>query len=85
MSNRTRTLASFYSQAKVYRLFLRLAPDSRRGLALRILRNQKVLADLYDHFLIQKALHEPGRSVSWETHVRKARQSPPAFDPLTQR
>ena len=41
-----------------YRAFLGLERDHRRRVALSILRNQKVLADLYDHFLIQNALRE---------------------------
>ena len=41
-----------------YRAFLGLERDRRRRVALSILGNQKVLADLYDHFLIQNALGE---------------------------
>jgi hypothetical protein len=57
----------------LYRAFLRLDRASRRGVALRILRNQKVLADLYDHFLIQAALRERGRSTRWEDYLHKKR------------
>lgn len=57
----------------LYRAFLRLNRESRRGLALRILRNQKVLADLYDHFLIQAALRERGRSIHWEDYLHNKR------------
>jgi len=44
-----------------YRAFLRLDRDRRRSVALRILREKRVLPDLYDHFLIQEARREPGR------------------------
>jgi hypothetical protein len=39
--------------------------------ALRILHDQRVIADLYDHFLIQESLHERGRSTSWQTYRRR--------------
>ena len=57
----------------MYRAFLRLDRESRRGVALRILRNQKILADLYDHFLIQAGLRERGRSIRWEDYLHKKR------------
>ena len=53
-----------------YRSFLRLGREDRRSVALRILRNQRVLGDLYDHFLIQDALREPGADVSWEDYLQ---------------
>ena len=53
-----------------YRAFLSLERGRRRNVALRILRNQRLLADLYDHFLIQNALQEGGRSISWEAYKR---------------
>jgi hypothetical protein len=40
-------------------------------LALRILRDQRVISDLYDHFLIQEALRERGKSASWQTYRRR--------------
>jgi hypothetical protein len=55
-------------RADVYRLFLRLRPGERRSVALRILRDEEVLADLYDHFLIREAVEERGRSVTWESY-----------------
>lgn len=60
-----------------YRAFLQLDRDHRRDVTLRILRNQKVLADLYDHFLIQRSLREPGRNVAWGEylHVSSSRAS----------
>ncbi len=54
-----------------YRAFLGLDRERRRRIALNILRNQKVLADLYDHFLIQNALREPRRSASWKSYLRR--------------
>jgi hypothetical protein len=39
--------------------------------ALRILRDEEVLADLYDHFLIREAVEERGRSVAWGSYRRK--------------
>ena len=67
MSNGSKTTK--YS-GDFYRTFLRLGREDRRSVALRILRNQRVLDDLYDHFLIQDALREPGPNVSWENHLR---------------
>jgi hypothetical protein len=57
--------------ADVYRLFLSLRPGDRRSVALRILRDERVLSDLYDHFLIREALEERGRSVAWKSCHRK--------------
>ena len=52
---------------EVYRGFMRLDPERRRRVAMRILRNQRMLADLYDHFLIQRSLDEPGQNLAWES------------------
>jgi len=49
-----------------YETFARLGRERRRQIALRILRDQKMLADLYDHFLIQRSLAEPGECIVWE-------------------
>jgi hypothetical protein len=49
---------------------MRLEPARRRRVAVRILRNQKILADLYDHLLIQRALGEGGDNVTWESYKR---------------
>ena len=70
---KTRSGVSKASQrsSDFYRAFLELDRDCRRRVALNILRNQKVLADLYDHFLIQNALCEPGRSASWKSYLRR--------------
>lgn len=54
-----------------YRTFLRLGREDRRSVALRILRDQRVMGDLYDHFLIQEARRAPGRDVSWENYLRR--------------
>ncbi len=48
-----------------YKAFVRLNLRRRRQVALRILRDQKMLKDLYDHFLIQRSLAEPGDSIAW--------------------
>ena len=68
MSNDSKTTK--YS-GDFYRGFLRLGREDRRNVALRILRNQRVLGDLYDHFLIQDTLREPGADVSWENYLRQ--------------
>ena len=60
-----------------FRTFLSLGREDRRSVALQILRDQRVLADLYDHFLIQEAMAEPGRNTSWDTYVRKNRPAAP--------
>lgn len=56
---------------EIYRGFMRLDPERRRRVAMRILRNQRMLADLYDHFLIQRSLDEPGQSLAWESYARQ--------------
>jgi hypothetical protein len=56
---------------EIYRAFRRLDGDKRRQVALRILRDQRVIADLYDHFLIQEAFRERGRSMSWQAYRRR--------------
>jgi hypothetical protein len=58
-------------RADVYRLFLRLRPGERRSVALRIVRDEEVLTDLYDHFLIREAVEERGHSVAWESYRGK--------------
>lgn len=57
-------------RGKVFRDFRGLEREQRRDLALRILRDERVLADLYDHFLIRESLRERGRSTSWRTYRR---------------
>ena len=56
---------------EVYRDFMRLDREHRRRIAMRILRNQDMLADLYDHFLIQRSLDEPGQNLAWESYARE--------------
>ena len=58
------------SEIEVYKNFMRLDYARRRQVAVRILRNQKMLADLYDHMLIQRSLSEPGKNVPWESYKR---------------
>ena len=54
----------------VYKHFMRLDREHRRRVAVRILRNQKMLADLYDHLLIQRSLTESGKDLAWESYSR---------------
>jgi hypothetical protein len=49
-----------------YKTFVRLNRKRRQEIALRILHDQKMLADLYDHFLIERSLAERGASIAWE-------------------
>jgi hypothetical protein len=58
--------------AVYYKAFRSLAPESRRRLALRILQDEGLLEELYDHFLIQQAERERGRNVPWEEYVEGA-------------
>ncbi len=55
---------------EAYTDFMRLHRERRR-IAMRILRNQKMLADLYDHFLIQRSLDEPAPNHAWESYPRQ--------------
>lgn len=57
-------------EIEIYRELMRLDPSRRRRVAVRILRNQKILADLYDHLLIQRFLDEPGQNLAWESYAR---------------
>lgn len=43
-----------------YKTFRSMDSDARRQLALRILKDEPILEDLYDHFLIQEAERERG-------------------------
>jgi len=62
MTNHSEPASTSSREAEVFRAFRRLDRNKRRCLALRILRDQRVLADLYDHFLIQEAIREKGES-----------------------
>ncbi len=57
----------------IYRAFKGLDRNRRADVALRILHDENVLADLYDHFLIQKALSEGGRRTSWRAYLARKR------------
>ena len=59
------------ADTEVFRDFMRLDPERRRRIAMRILRSQKMLADLHDHFLIQRSLDEPGKNLAWESYARE--------------
>ncbi len=58
-------------ELEVFRAFQRLDARRRRRVALRILRDQRILADLYDHILIEEVLRERGRSKAWNTYIRR--------------
>lgn len=73
MKSATQTLRTADQPVDLYRAFRRLSHQERRRVALRILRNQKVLADLYDHFLIQEALREGGRRTPWPAYLARKR------------
>jgi hypothetical protein len=60
--------------AVYYTAFRSLAPETRRRLALRILKDEDLLGDLYDHFLIQAAEEEKGRVVPWEEYLAESRR-----------
>jgi len=66
-----KTCQSPIADTEVYRDFMRLDRERRRRIAMRILRNRKMLADLYDHFLIQRSLDEPGQNLALESYARK--------------
>jgi hypothetical protein len=55
----------------VYAAFRRLDSKRRLAVAIRILKDEKLLADLYDHLLIRRAIDEPGPSMAWPSHRRK--------------
>jgi hypothetical protein len=57
-------------EIEVYRDLMRLDPARRRRVAVRVLRNQKILADLYDHLLIQRSLDEPGQDLARQSYAR---------------
>ncbi|MBI2985660.1 MAG: hypothetical protein HYY45_02720 [Deltaproteobacteria bacterium] len=59
--------------AVFYKAFRSMDAASRRRLALRILKDEAVLEDLYDHFLIQEAEKEKGRGIPWEEYLTKRR------------
>lgn len=62
-------------EKELYRAFLRLDPGRRTRVALRILHDEKVLADIYDHFLIQRSLKERGRDTSWQAYLRRRKSN----------
>ena len=59
--------------AVFYKAFRSMDSTSRRRLALRILKDEAILEDLYDHFLIQEAEREKGHSIPWEEYLAKRR------------
>ena len=69
MKRATRPANARRTDLEFYRTFLSLDRERRRRVALRILRDQRVLTDLYDHFLIQEALCEPGERTPWRDYL----------------
>jgi len=69
----SRSARKAIAETEVYRDFIRLDGERRRRMAMRILRNQRMLADLYDHFLIQRSLEEPGQNLAWQSYLGKNR------------
>ena len=67
----SKTAGTPIADNEVYRGFMRLDRERRRRIAMRILGNQRMLADLYDHFLIQRSLDEPGQNLAWESYARE--------------
>ena len=65
-----RSVTNPIPETEVYRGFMRLDRERRRRVAVRILRSQRILADLYDHFLIRRSLEEPGPNFAWESFSR---------------
>jgi hypothetical protein len=70
MSGMKRASKPILRDGDLYRAFLQLDRERRRRVALRILRNQRLLSDLYDHLLVQSSLRERGRSTRWEDYVK---------------
>ncbi len=60
--------------AVFYKAFRSMNAGARRRLALQILKDEAILEDLYDHFLIQEAEKEKGRSIPWEEYLARRRK-----------
>lgn len=74
MAKSERTMKKDLKEANAevfYKAFRSMDSVSRRRLALRILKDEALLEDLYDHFLIQEAEKEKGRSIQWEEYHEK--------------
>ena len=67
------TKAEAHKASEVYSAFRKLSAKRRLDLALRILKDEQVLADLYDHLLIKRAVDEPGASIGWVEYRNGAR------------
>ncbi len=67
----SKTAKESTAEIEVYKHFMRLDREHRRRMAVRILRSQRVLADLYDHFLIRRSLDEPGSDLAWESYLEQ--------------
>ena len=68
MANSSKTATQ--DERSLYQAFRRLDPSVRRDVALRILKDEKLMADLYDHLLIKRAMDEPGPSIPWPKNGR---------------
>ncbi len=75
MRNARQGAKSRTPDVSLYRAFLALDRHRRKRVALRILGNQRLLADLYDHFLIEQSTSEAGRSTPWRAY-RRSKNSP---------
>jgi len=73
--NSLKTVRNPIPGMEVYKDFMRLSREHRRHLALRILRNERLLADLYDHFLIQRSLEEPGTNPIGDPVTQQSRKN----------
>ena len=69
-SMRSLSKVALPNASDVYAAFRKLNSRRRRDVALRILKDERVLADLYDHLLIKHAEDEPGASIAWEDYCR---------------
>jgi len=63
--------AASQAEHSLYEAFRRLDSKSRRDVALRILKDEKLLSDLYDHLLIKKAMDEAGPGIEWPNNGRE--------------
>ena len=60
-----------------WRAYETLKPKERQALAERILRDRKLLEDLGDHMLIEKAKHVKGKPVTLKQYTARSRKAGP--------
>ena len=58
-----------------WRAYETLKPEERQELAQRILKDRKLLKDLADHLLIEKAKQVKGRPVTLKDYVAQSRRT----------